>query len=86
MLFSVKDTGGGIDGELDEDFSGMAGTGAIDSTGVGLSLVNALLKLMGSRLQLVTAVGEGCEFYFELDQEVIDPTPIGTVDFTPSDV
>ena len=86
LLFSVKDTGGGIDGELDEDFSGMAGTGAMDSTGVGLSLVNALLKLMGSRLQLVTAVGEGCEFYFELDQEVIDPTPIGTVDFTPSDV
>lgn len=86
LLFSVKDTGGGIDGELDEDFSGMAGTGAINSTGVGLSLVNALLKLMGSRLQLVTAVGEGCEFYFELDQEVLDPAPIGTVDFTAADL
>ncbi len=86
LLFSVKDTGGGIDGELDEDFSGMTGSGAMDSTGVGLSLVNALLKLMDSGLQLVTAVGEGCEFYFELDQEVTDPAPIGAVDFTASGV
>ena len=86
LLFSVKDTGDGIDGELDEDFSGMAGTGAMDSTGVGLSLVNALLKLMDSRLQLVTAAGEGCEFYFELDQEVTDPDPIGAVDFTAASV
>ena len=86
LLFSVKDTGGGIDGELDEDFSGMVGVGAVDSTGVGLGLVNSLLQLMGSRLQLVTAVGDGCDFYFELNQEMTDPTPIGTVDFSASDV
>jgi len=83
LLVSVKDTGMGIKEEdrekltqrfarLDEDKNRM-----VEGTGIGLSLVCGLLKLMGSELCVISTYGEGSEFYFELDQEIIDPEPIG---------
>ena len=52
----------------------------MDESGLGLNLANGLLELMGSRLNLISVYGEGSEFYFELEQAVLDPAPIGKLE------
>lgn len=87
MLISVRDTGIGIREEdrakLTERFSRLDENRNrnIEGTGIGISLVCGLLELMDSELQVISTYGEGSEFYFELEQKVVDPTPIGEIDF-----
>jgi signal transduction histidine kinase len=86
LLLSVKDTGAGMREEdcqrlieswkaADQDHSH-----AVDESGLGLNLANGLLELMGSRLNLISVYGEGSEFYFELEQTVLDPAPMGKLE------
>jgi signal transduction histidine kinase len=55
-------------------------THTVDESGLGLNLANGLLELMGSRLNLISVYGEGSEFYFELEQTVLDPAPMGKLE------
>lgn len=86
LLFSVKDTGYGIRKEhLERIFSRFdrveeEKNRRIEGTGLGLSVSESLLELMGSHLQVHSQVGEGSEFFFELRQPVVDDTPIGSLD------
>ena len=86
LLFSVKDTGGGLPKEdqaaleafvkkLDE--RGPVGT---VGNGHGLEVAASLLAFLGSRLEVLSTPGRGAEFYFEIEQTVVDSTPIGHLD------
>ena len=52
----------------------------IEGTGLGISIVTSLLKMMGSHLEVKSVYGEGSEFSFELKQRVTDWGDIGEFD------
>lgn len=70
--FSVRDTGIGImpdkQQKIFEAFSQEDGTTTkkYGGTGLGLTISNKLLGLMGSKLELISAPGKGSTFYFDL--------------------
>ena len=83
IRFSVKDTGIGIRPEdrqalfnafqrVDEKKNRN-----IEGTGLGLAITVRLLELMDSSLNLESEYGKGSDFYFVLDQPVVDEKPIG---------
>ena len=84
MLYvEVKDTGIGIRQEdmeklflsfqrLDEKRNR-----AIEGTGLGMSIVDGMLKLMDSKLEIQSKYGEGSAFSFRVRQGVRDSAPIG---------
>lgn len=83
IAVSVKDTGIGIREEdrerLFESFERLdeVRNHSIEGTGLGISIVTNLLALMGSELRVDSIYGEGSVFSFEIEQQIIDDTPIG---------
>jgi PAS domain S-box-containing protein len=72
LLFSVSDTGIGIEEKnqqrifepfMQEDIST---TKIYGGTGLGLTISNELLSLMGSKLHLKSKLGKGSQFYFDV--------------------
>lgn len=49
----------------------------IEGTGLGMNITLSLLSMMGSELKVESEYGKGSKFYFDLEQKLIDPTPIG---------
>ena len=49
----------------------------VEGTGLGISIVQSLLKMMGSSLEVESEYGKGSRFFFDLKQRVVDQTPIG---------
>ena len=84
--FSVEDTGIGIKQEdisrLFEEFARIEEkrNRNVEGTGLGLNITTQLLLLMGSRLQVESVYGEGSRFYFTLEQQIVDSTPIGNLE------
>jgi len=80
---SVKDTGIGIKEEdMDKLFTSFQRLDVeknrnIEGTGLGVSIVQGLLGMMDSKLQVDSIYGQGSEFYFNVNQKIIDRTPIG---------
>ena len=78
LLFSITDTGIGIEAEyLDRLFDAFSQadtsiTRKFGGTGLGLTITSKLLKLMGSELKVDSQVGCGSKFYFEMEAEVSD--------------
>ncbi|AGA79864.1 response regulator [Echinicola vietnamensis] len=72
IRFSVRDTGIGIKSEkqdkIFEAFSqeDVSTTKKYGGTGLGLTISNRLLQLMGSKLQLTSTPNRGSTFYFDL--------------------
>jgi two-component system sensor histidine kinase/response regulator len=70
LLFEVWDTGPGIESDaLDAIFEAFTQTKAgatVGGTGLGLTISQQLLQLMGGRLQVESVVGEGSRFHFTL--------------------
>lgn len=91
LFVSVKDTGIGIREEdrerLFDSFRRLDETRnrGIEGTGLGLSITQKLLELMGSSLQLKSEYGVGSEFYFVLEQGIVDAKPIGNLEQSLSD-
>lgn len=83
LRFEVEDTGIGIREEdlpkLSAEFERIEEdrNRNIEGTGLGMSITIQLLELLGSKLQVESVYGEGSKFYFELEQEIVDDTPIG---------
>lgn len=83
LYFEVEDTGIGIRKEdlpkLTAEFERIEEdrNRNIEGTGLGMSITVQLLKLMDSQLQVESEYGKGSKFYFELNQKIIDGTPIG---------
>ena len=71
LSFAVQDTGPGIrsadQARLFEPFQqGTAGSTQEQGTGLGLTISQNLVRLMGGSLTLQSAVGQGCTFQFTL--------------------
>ncbi len=83
LTFEVEDTGIGIKEEdlpkLSAEFERIEEdrNHNIEGTGLGMNITIQLLSLMGCRLQVDSIYGKGSKFYFELEQKIVDPTPIG---------
>ena len=83
ILIKVADTGIGIRAEdidklsvsfqrLDEEKNRN-----IEGTGLGISIVQKLLEMMQSKLEIESVYGKGSTFYFKLIQKVVDKNPVG---------
>ncbi|MCQ2979299.1 MAG: response regulator [Clostridia bacterium] len=92
MYVSVKDTGMGIKEEdiekLTEGYQRLdeKKNRNIEGTGLGLELVKGILKLMDSKLEVESTYGVGSNFFFTIMQDIVDPEPIGDIDFNSVDV
>ena len=83
LWFEVEDTGIGIKMEdlpkLSAEFERIEEdrNRNIEGSGLGMNITIQLLTLLGSRLQVESEYGKGSKFFFELEQKIIDDTPIG---------
>ena len=83
LKMRVKDTGIGIKpedmGRLFESFTRLEENRNrnVEGTGLGMAIVNRLLDMMGSKLEVQSVYGEGSEFSFAVEQEIIDDSPMG---------
>ncbi len=86
LRYCVKDTGIGIKQEdLPKLFSAFERieekrNRTIEGTGLGMSITQNLLLMMGSSLEVESIYGQGSEFYFDIHQKVIDSIPLGDFD------
>lgn len=85
MHVSVKDTGIGIKEEdiakLFQDYERIEENRnhEIEGTGLGMSITQQLLSMMGSELKVESEYGAGSEFSFDLKQEIKDYNPVGDI-------
>ena len=83
---SVRDTGIGIKekdkAHLWESFQRLdeKQNRGIEGTGLGLAITHKYIELMGGCLDIESTYGQGSEFWFDIDQGIVDPTPIGDFD------
>ncbi|SEL86387.1 Signal transduction histidine kinase [Butyrivibrio sp. ob235] len=83
LRVSVADTGIGIKPEdLDKLFVAFQRIEEkrnrnIEGTGLGMTIVQRFLDMMGSRLEVQSEYGKGSVFSFELEQKVVKWNPIG---------
>lgn len=86
IRFSVRDTGIGINPikqkKIFEAFSqeDSSTTKKYGGTGLGLTISNRLLGLMGTQLQLVSSLGKGSTFYFDVTFKAEAGEPIDWAD------
>ncbi len=85
IRFEIEDTGVGIATEkLDKIFEPFEQVGQdthkIEGTGLGLTITQKILQLMGSQLQVKSTLGVGSSFWFEVDlpsaSKLIDLHPV----------
>ena len=83
LHFSVKDTGIGIKpediGKIYDAFQRMdvSRNRNVEGTGLGMNIVQQLLHLMGSELQIQSEYEKGSEFSFDLLQKIENAEPLG---------
>ena len=83
ITYSVKDTGIGIKEEDKEKIYNafqrvdVSRNRNIEGTGLGLNIATQLLNLMNSQLQIESEYEKGSEFFFEIEQKIVDYTPLG---------
>jgi signal transduction histidine kinase len=53
----------------------------IEGTGLGINITVQLLNLMGSSLEVNSIYGTGSKFFFDLEQTVVDSSPIGVFNY-----
>ena len=89
LRFSVTDTGLGIPAEMQrhilEPFAqaDSSTTRVHGGTGLGLAICSELLRMMGGRLSLRSAVGNGSTFSFRLSFDLLDQEKLTTADGLP---
>lgn len=85
LKVSVKDTGIGIAKENIPDLFGrftrfdMTRNRGVEGTGLGLAIVKRLVTLMDGEITVDSEINVGSEFVLTVPQEIIDNTPIGSI-------
>ena len=51
----------------------------IEGTGLGMAITTKLLDMMGSTLKVESEYGVGSEFYFDIEQPIVNEEPIGNI-------
>lgn len=83
LSFEVSDTGIGIKeeniGKIYDSFQrfDMQRNREVEGTGLGMNIVQQVLKLMGSELEIYSEYGKGSTFSFTLEQKIMNPLPLG---------
>ena len=83
LHYSVKDTGIGIKpedvGKLYDEFKriDLRRNRNVEGTGLGMNIAQQFLKLMGSELNIKSEYEKGSEFYFDIEQKIVDREPLG---------
>ncbi|MBQ7925808.1 MAG: response regulator [Lachnospiraceae bacterium] len=83
LLFSVRDTGIGIRqediGKIYDAFQRFDASRNrnVEGSGLGMTIVQQILALMDSELQIRSEYERGSEFFFELKQKIVDPLSVG---------
>ncbi|MBR2215390.1 MAG: response regulator [Selenomonadaceae bacterium] len=83
VKISVKDTGIGIkEADIQKLFTAFerieeARNRSIEGTGLGMNITQRLLNLMGSKLEVESVYGEGSDFFFTVEQKVMNWEPMG---------
>ena len=84
IVFSVADTGIGIrEEDVEKLFTSFLRLEQernrnIEGTGLGIAIVQRLLVMMGSKLEVKSTYGKGSTFSFRLKQKVVDRAAIGS--------
>lgn len=82
LHFSVKDMGIGISSEnidkIFDSFEQLGGkiTAKYGGTGLGLAISSAYVSMMGGKLSVSSKLGEGSDFYFDLELPIADKSVI----------
>ena len=88
LLISIKDTGSGFP---EKELKRLTGHWAEpdhswnftkEEPGLGLTLIHEMLRLMDSGLEIISEYGSGSEFYFEIDQKIVNEEPIGPMELS----
>lgn len=85
LTIRVQDTGIGIKEEdMDKLFTQFVRieenrNRSIEGTGLGMSIVNSLLHLMDSKLEVKSQYGKGSAFSFTIHQKITDATYVGDI-------
>lgn len=83
LKIAVRDTGIGITEEnqekLFESFQRVdeSRNRNIEGTGLGLAITKQLVDLMEGKIWLESTYGKGSAFYVEIEQKIVDRTPVG---------
>lgn len=83
LHYCVKDTGIGIKKEdIEKIYDAyqrfdVQRNRNIEGTGLGMNIVQELLRLMDSEIKIESEPKKGSEFSFVIAQKIVDPTPIG---------
>jgi signal transduction histidine kinase/DNA-binding response OmpR family regulator len=86
LIVTISDSGIGISKDnvkhIFDEFSQIdnANKKGIESTGLGLSIVKNLTKVLGGEISVETTYGEGSTFKISIPLKTIDNNPIATVD------
>lgn len=87
LLFAVEDTGIGIKKEdqalLFDSFQrvDLKKNRQIEGTGLGLTISQNFVNMMGGSIKVESEYGKGSRFSFLIDQDIVDHTPISEVDY-----
>lgn len=82
LHFSVRDMGIGISSEnidkIFDSFEQLGGkiTAKYGGTGLGLAISSAYVSMMGGKLSVSSKLGEGSDFYFDLELPIADESRI----------
>lgn len=92
LHFSVKDMGIGISQEniekIFDSFEQLDGriTAKYGGTGLGLAISSAYVSMMGGKLDVVSELGKGSEFYFDIELPITDKANVESENAEDEDV
>lgn len=87
LYYAVEDTGIGIRKEdqkiLFDAFQRveMDRNRYVEGTGLGLTISQNLVNMMGGVIEVESEYGKGSRFFFTIEQTIIDPTPVSAVNY-----